>query len=111
MQSFTFLTVAAAALLQGALAAPAPEVTSSPTSLPGHYVCTSLTTVTTTHTQPWHCDIVCTTPTSVCAPGQPTAAPWPTVTTTPLPGCTVSAIVEEGGCGHCPTCHLPRPTA
>ncbi|KAI1090063.1 hypothetical protein F5B19DRAFT_348162 [Rostrohypoxylon terebratum] len=110
MQSFTFLTVAIAALFQGAVAVPAPEVTSSPTSLPGHYVCTSITTITTTHTPAFHCDIACLTPTSVCRPGEPSEKPYPRTTTTPLPGCTVSVIAERPVC-ECPTCHVPLPTA
>ncbi|KAI2466745.1 hypothetical protein F4781DRAFT_338338 [Annulohypoxylon bovei var. microspora] len=111
MQSFTYLTIAVAALLQGAVAAPAPEVTSSPTSLPGHYVCTSITTVTTTVSPAFHCDIACLKPSSTCKPGEPTAKPYPSTTTTPLPGCTVSVIAEKPACGNCATCVEPLPTA
>ncbi|KAI1106034.1 hypothetical protein F4804DRAFT_330778 [Jackrogersella minutella] len=108
MQSFTFLAVAVAALLQGAVAVPAPEVTTSATSLPGHYVCTSITTITSTHFPPYKCLEVCRA-TSTCKPGEPSAKPYPTITTTPLPGCTVSEIVEVGGCS-CPSCVEPTPT-
>ncbi|KAI0883696.1 uncharacterized protein GGS22DRAFT_189663 [Annulohypoxylon maeteangense] len=111
MQTSTILTIAIAALLQGATAVPAPEITSSPTSLPGHYVCTSITTITTTQPPIFQCLPVCSTPSSVCSPGEPTAKPFPTITTTPSPGCTASVVVVEGGCDHCPTCHLPNPTA
>ncbi|OTA98957.1 hypothetical protein M426DRAFT_16922 [Hypoxylon sp. CI-4A] len=108
MQSLAYLAVAAAAFLQGAIAVPASE----PTTLPGHYVCTSITTVTTTKPPIGHCDVVCLTPTSTCKPGEPTEAPFPSYTTTPLPGCTVSVVVNER-C-ECPTCVAgagPAPTA
>ncbi|KAI1408553.1 hypothetical protein F5Y13DRAFT_194219 [Hypoxylon sp. FL1857] len=104
MQSFAYLTIAVAALLQGVVAIP----TSEPTSLPGHYVCTSIATVTTTTSPRFHCDIVCPTPTSTCKPGEPTES-FPSTTTTPLPGCTVSVIVERPACG-CASCKAPEPT-
>ncbi|KAI2637697.1 hypothetical protein GGS26DRAFT_423872 [Hypomontagnella submonticulosa] len=111
MQSLAFFTVAAAALLQGVSAMPAAP-TSSPTSLPGHYVCTSITTVTTTKAPPFVCDFVCAEPTKVCKQGEPAEAPFPTITTTPLPGCTVSVEVQRK-C-ECPTCvvaPIPQQTA
>ncbi|KAI1206750.1 uncharacterized protein F4807DRAFT_222232 [Annulohypoxylon truncatum] len=110
MQTFTFLTVAVAALLQGAVAVPAPEVTPSPTSLPGHYECTSIATVTTTTRPHFVCDIVCPTPKSTCQPGEPTLKPVTSFTTTPLPGCTVSVVDQMPGCG-CASCLAPQPTA
>ncbi|KAI0385207.1 hypothetical protein F5Y04DRAFT_207846 [Hypomontagnella monticulosa] len=111
MQSFALFTVAAAALLQGVSAIPAVP-TSSPTSLPGHYVCTSITTVTTTLTPHFVCDIVCREPTRVCKNGEPPESPLPTITTTPLPGCTASVEVRQ--VCECPTCvvvPIPEPTA
>ncbi|OTA54660.1 hypothetical protein K449DRAFT_195106 [Hypoxylon sp. EC38] len=109
MQSFAYLTIAVAALFQGAVAVPTSVTTSTPTSFPGHYVCTSIATVTTTTSPLWHCDIVCPTPTSTCKPGEPTQS-FPSTTTTPLPGCTVSVIVSRPGCG-CASCQAPQPTA
>ncbi|KAI1495658.1 hypothetical protein F5X99DRAFT_414888 [Biscogniauxia marginata] len=97
--ALTYLAVAAAALLQGVVASP----TTSPTSLPGHYVCTSITTVTTTVPPVGQCRIFCPEPTSICKPGEPTRS-YPSVTT-PLPGCTEEVRIRET-CG-CATCALP----
>ncbi|XXH05838.1 hypothetical protein Hte_012276 [Hypoxylon texense] len=103
MPSFSQLAVAAIAVLQGALASPVSE----PTTLPGHYVCTSLTTVTSTVAPVGICERqVCVQPTRTCSPGEPSRSPFSTVTTT-LPACTVEVLVEER-CG-CATC-TPTPT-
>ncbi|KAI1392371.1 uncharacterized protein F4822DRAFT_127185 [Hypoxylon trugodes] len=106
MQSFTYLTIAAAALLQGAVAIPA--ITTAPTSLPGHYACPTLATVVTTSHLPYKCEYQCPIITSTCKPGEPSESPLYTETTTPLPGCTVSEIVHER-C-ECPTCFSAAPT-
>ncbi|KAI0006995.1 hypothetical protein F4779DRAFT_594154 [Xylariaceae sp. FL0662B] len=115
MQLFAYLAIAGAVLFQGVAAVPATTSTittpapSTPTSFPGHYVCKSITTVTTTEYPHYQCKRqVCLKPTRTCNPGEPTQAPYPATTTTPLPGCTVSVTVDVT-CG-CPTC-LPRPTA
>ncbi|KAI0597149.1 hypothetical protein F4775DRAFT_267619 [Biscogniauxia sp. FL1348] len=105
MQTFTYLAVGvAAALFQGAVASPA----STPTSLPGHEVCSSITTVTTSIPPVGFCRPVCIVPVSTCKPGEPTQAPFPS-TTVPLSSCTEQVRVRET-CG-CPTCVLPAPTA
>ncbi|KAI1631288.1 hypothetical protein F4809DRAFT_646563 [Biscogniauxia mediterranea] len=104
MQAFIYLAVVAAALFQGAVASPA----DTPTSFPGHKVCSSLTTVTTSVPPIGHCDFVCLKPSSTCKPGEPTQAPFSSFTT-PLPSCTEQVRVVET-CG-CPTCVLPAPTA
>ncbi|KAI2604915.1 uncharacterized protein GGS25DRAFT_403799 [Hypoxylon fragiforme] len=104
MLSLFQLTLAIVAVFQGALASPVSE----PTTLPGHYVCTSLTTVTSTVLPVGICQRQeCVPPTKTCAPGEPVRSPFSTVTTT-LPACTVEVLVEER-CG-CNTC-VPAPTA
>ncbi|KAI1084760.1 hypothetical protein F5B20DRAFT_523073 [Whalleya microplaca] len=115
MQSFAYLVIAgAAALFQGAAAVPAgspatiTSPASTPTSFPGHYVCKTITTVTSTKPPIGKCLFVCPKLTSTCKPGEPTRSPLPTITTTDLPGCTESVVVQ-GRCG-CATC-LPQPTA
>ncbi|KAI4870319.1 hypothetical protein F4820DRAFT_403303 [Hypoxylon rubiginosum] len=103
MPSLPQLTLVAIAALQGVLASPA----SQPTTLPGHLVCTSLTTVTSTVAPVGICERqVCVEPTRTCSPGEPSRSPFSTVTTT-LPACTVDVLVEQR-CG-CPTC-TPTPT-
>ncbi|KAI6089399.1 hypothetical protein F4821DRAFT_63358 [Hypoxylon rubiginosum] len=103
MPSLSQLAIAAIAVLQGVLAVPASE----PTTLPGHYVCTSLTTITSTVAPVGNClRQVCLPPTRTCSPGEPSKSPFPTVTTT-VPRCTVEVLVEERcGCASC----VPTPT-
>ncbi|KAI0475181.1 hypothetical protein GGR56DRAFT_644901 [Xylariaceae sp. FL0804] len=99
MHSFTYLALATAALLRGTAVVHAAE----PTTLPGHYVCTSVTTVTTTVPPVGNCDFVCPSPSVACAPGEPSEAPFPTVTSVyDPPSCTVEVEVQER-C-ECPTC-------
>ncbi|KAI0104018.1 hypothetical protein GGR51DRAFT_561394 [Nemania sp. FL0031] len=107
MQSFMRLAVAAVAFSQGALAVPAPAVT----TFPGSYECpTGYTTITSTQTYPEVCHYICPVPKSTCRPGQPPHTPFPSTTTTLAPSCTVEVIVEPPICGDCNTCE-PLPTA
>ncbi|KAI2780293.1 hypothetical protein F4815DRAFT_470788 [Daldinia loculata] len=103
MQFIVHIALAGAALLNGANAAPA-----EPTTLPGHIVCTSVTTITTTVPPVGVCHPVCLSPTRTCSFGEPTAPPLPTITTSTLPSCTEEVVVH-GQCGECATC-LPAPT-
>ncbi|KAI1370694.1 hypothetical protein F4677DRAFT_437547 [Hypoxylon crocopeplum] len=109
MLSLPQLAIAVAAVLQGVVASPAGQ----PTTLPGHYVCTSITTVTTTVPPVGHClRQVCLPPTRTCSFGEPSKQPLPTETTTPLPGCTVSVLVHETcGCATCAPVPTPTPQA
>ncbi|KAI0838332.1 hypothetical protein F5Y06DRAFT_296873 [Hypoxylon sp. FL0890] len=101
MQTFTYLTIAAAALLQSAVAIPAITSIPTPTTKPAKTGCTHLTTVTTTHLPGFHCDIACRKPTRKCEPGEPPIVY--SATTTTEPGCTVSVTLDRPACA-CPTC-------
>ncbi|KAI1140820.1 hypothetical protein F5Y05DRAFT_288064 [Hypoxylon sp. FL0543] len=117
MQSFTYLIIAIAALLQGAVAVPAITSSSSSSSfIPSYSLtssypsytssisCAAMTTVTTTNLPRFHCDIVCPTPTRQCQPGESSLSLQAT-TTTP-PGCTAWVTVNRPPCA-CPTCTGP----
>ncbi|KAI5919717.1 hypothetical protein F4810DRAFT_686073 [Camillea tinctor] len=97
MHAFKYLAVVAAALFQSAVASP----TGTPTSFPGHYACPTLTTVTTSIPPVGRCGFLCVAPTSICKPGEPTQAPFPS-TSTLLPHCTEEVrVIETCGCATC----------
>ncbi|CAJ2508738.1 Uu.00g137640.m01.CDS01 [Anthostomella pinea] len=115
MQFITHLAVVTAAMLPSALAVPQPQATTtSVASMPGHYECSSVTTITSTVGTNIHClreaAEVCIRPTSTCQPGEPTGRSFPTVTSYNPPSCTVDVLIKEGGCGYCASC-LAAPTA